>query len=93
MFLPSSSFSFNLSSIEKKLAAIESSNISAPPTVVKSTGSRLPKVTNENELDAFLRSERSMFNDEQFDRLTQEVNMNVDEKRIGSLLRFLFQSR
>lgn len=34
-----------------------------------------------------------MFNDEQFDRLTQEVNMNVDEKRIGSLLRFLFQSR
>ena len=70
MFVPTSSISLNLSSIEKKLAAIESSTLST--NIVKSR-TRLTKVNNENELDGHLKSERASFNDQQFDCLTQEV--------------------
>ena len=67
------SASFNLTSIEKKLAAIETLNstsfVPKPPT-------RLTKVNNESELDAHLKSERTLFNDQQFDYLTQQVWKN-----------------
>lgn len=59
---------FNLSSIEKKLAAIESGS-----TTTRTTSSRPTKVNNEGELDAHLKSERAAFNDEQFEFLTQQV--------------------
>ena len=70
MFVNNPSASFNLTSIEKKLAAIETA--SASPYAGKSSG-RLTKVNNEGELDGHLKSERATFNDEQFDHLTQEV--------------------
>lgn len=70
MFLATPSSSFNLTSIEKKLAAIQvPSYFSYPP---KPT-TRLPKVNNEIELDGYLKSERANFNDEQFEYLTQQV--------------------
>jgi hypothetical protein len=70
MFLSTPSASFNLTSIEKKLAAIEST--SSSPYTIKTTN-RLTKVNNETELDAHLKSERAAFNDEQFEYLTQQV--------------------
>ncbi len=70
MFLSTPSASFNLTSIEKKLAAIDSTSSTSYP--IKTTN-RLTKVNNENELDAYLKSERAAFNDEQFDYLTQQV--------------------
>jgi hypothetical protein len=71
MFLSTPSASFNLTSIEKKLAAIESTSSSSPYTI--KTTNRLTKVNNETELDAHLKSERAAFNDEQFEYLTQQV--------------------
>lgn len=71
MFLSTPSASFNLTSIEKKLAAIESTS-SIPSHSIK-TNNRLTKVNNETELDAHLKSERAAFNDEQFEFLTQQV--------------------
>lgn len=71
MFLSTPSASFNLTSIEKKLAAIESISSTTYPT---KTNNRLTKVNNENELDAHLKSERVGFNDEQFEFLTQQVS-------------------
>jgi len=69
------SASFNLTSIEKKLAAIETLNstsfVPKPPT-------RLTKVNNESELDAHLKSERTLFNDQQFDYLTQQSLTQAD---------------
>ena len=62
---------FNLSSIEKKLAAIETASTTTHPA--RTTSSRPTKVNNEGELDAHLKSERAAFNDEQFEFLTQQV--------------------
>jgi hypothetical protein len=76
MFLSTSSASFNLTSIEKKLAAIESTSTTSYP--IKTTTNRLTKVNNETELDAHLKCERAAFNDEQFEFLTQQVN--IDER-------------
>ena len=70
MFVNNTSASFNLTSIEKKLAAIE--------TISVKTSSRLTKVNNEAELDAHLKSERGTFNDEQFDHLTQQALTQAD---------------
>ena len=67
MLLSTPPTSMNLTNIEKKLAAIEPISYT-----IKSTN-RLPKVNNEAELDAHLKSERTTFNDEQFDYLTQAV--------------------
>ena len=39
---------------------------------------RLTKVNNENELDAHLKSERTAFNDQQFDYLTQQLLTQAD---------------
>lgn len=64
------SASFNLTSIEKKLAAIETLNTASS---VPKPPPRLTKVNNESELDAHLKSERTLFNDQQFDLLTQQV--------------------
>ncbi|CAF4905341.1 unnamed protein product [Rotaria socialis] len=77
MFLSASSTSFNLTSIEKKLAAIESISSSSSSYTVKPTN-RLIKVNNEAELDAFLKSERANFNDEQFEYLTQQSLTQAD---------------
>ncbi|CAF2092136.1 unnamed protein product [Rotaria magnacalcarata] len=77
MFLSASSTSFNLTSIEKKLAAIESTSSSSSSYTVKPTN-RLIKVNNETELDAFLKSERANFNDEQFEYLTQQSLTQAD---------------
>jgi hypothetical protein len=71
MFLSTPSTSFNLTSIEKKLAAIESTSSTSYP--IKTTN-RLTKFNNETELDAHLKSERAAFNDEQFEFLTQQVS-------------------
>jgi hypothetical protein len=73
MFLSTPSASFNLTSIEKKLAAIESTPSTTYPVKPTTTSNRLTKVNNETELDAYLKSERAAFNDEQFDYLTQQV--------------------
>lgn len=62
---------FNLSSIEQKLAAIESASTTSQP--IRTTSNRPAKVNNEGELDAHLKSERAAFNDEQFEFLTQQV--------------------
>lgn len=70
MFLSTSSGSFNFTSIEKKLAAIETTSSSS---FTPKAANRLRKVNNESELDAFLKSERANFNDEQFEYLTQQV--------------------
>ncbi|CAF0972219.1 unnamed protein product [Rotaria sordida] len=75
MFLSTPSTSFNLTSIEKKLAAIEAT--SASSYTVKPT-TRLPKVNNEAELDGYLKSERANFNDEQFEYLTQQSLTQAD---------------
>ncbi|CAF1505960.1 unnamed protein product [Rotaria sp. Silwood1] len=75
MFLSTPSTSFNLTSIEKKLAAIET--ISSSSYTVKPT-TRLTKVNNETELDAYLKSERANFNDEQFEYLTQQSLTQAD---------------
>ncbi|CAF3100212.1 unnamed protein product [Rotaria sp. Silwood2] len=75
MFLSTPSTSFNLTSIEKKLAAIESTSSSS--YTVKPTN-RLTKVNNETELDAYLKSERANFNDEQFEYLTQQSLTQAD---------------
>lgn len=72
MFPSTPTVSLNLTSIEKKLAAIESSSSSA--TSIKPQ-TRLTKVNNETELDAHLKSERVGFNDEQFEYLTQQVRI------------------
>ena len=64
---------FNLSSIEKKLAAIETGSTTSYPTRATTTTTRPTKVNNEVELDAHLKSERAAFNDEQFEFLTQQV--------------------
>jgi hypothetical protein len=78
MFLSTPSASFNLTSIEKKLAAIESTSSTSYP--VKTTN-RLTKVNNETELDAHLKSERATFNDDQFDFLTQQVIQDEHSSR------------
>jgi hypothetical protein len=67
MFISTPSTSFNLTSIEKKLAAIQSTSSTSYP--IKTT-----KFNNETELDAHLKSERAAFNDEQFEFLTQQVS-------------------
>ena len=67
MFISNPSASFNLTSIEKKLAAIETTSYTSKAI------NRLIKVNNETELDAHLKSERAAFNDEQFEYLTQKV--------------------
>ena len=73
MFLSTTaaSASFNLTSIEKKLAAIDSTSTASYQP--KPTTNRLTKVNNETELDAHLKCERAAFNDEQFEFLTQQV--------------------
>ncbi|UJR07667.1 hypothetical protein I4U23_011953 [Adineta vaga] len=71
MFLSTPSASFNLTSIEKKLAAIESTP-SVTTSYTTKTTTRLTKVNNETELDAHLKSERAAFNDEQFEYFTQQ---------------------
>ncbi|CAF1025903.1 unnamed protein product [Adineta steineri] len=76
MFLSTPSASFNLTSIEKKLAAIDSASSSSPYTV--KTTHRLTKVNNETELDSHLKSERAGFNDEQFEYLTQQSLTQAD---------------
>ncbi len=79
MFLSTPSASFNLTSIEKKLAAIETTTTtttSSSAYTVKPTH-RLTKVNNENELDAHLKSERAAFNDELFEYLTQQVLLSL----------------
>lgn len=71
MFLSTPSASFNLTSIEKKLAAIETSSSASSYSTKPLT--RLTKVNNETELDAHLKSERVSFNDDHFEYLTQQV--------------------
>jgi len=78
MFLSTPSASFNLTSIEKKLAAIESTSTTTTSYPIKTTTNRLTKVNNETELDAHLKCERAAFNDEQFEFLTQQVI--IDER-------------
>jgi hypothetical protein len=80
MFLSTPSAPFNLTSIEKKLAAIESTSSTSYP--IKTTN-RLTKVNNETELDAHLKSERAAFNDEQFEFLTQQVSDEYLEDNRG----------
>jgi hypothetical protein len=72
MFLSTPSAPFNLTSIEKKLAAIESTSTTTSYPI-KATINRLTKVNNETELDGHLKCERATFNDEQFEFLTQQV--------------------
>jgi hypothetical protein len=76
MLNTTASASFNLTSIEKKLAAIETLNTSS--YIPKPAPPRLTKVNNENELDAHLKSERTAFNDQQFDYLTQQSLTQAD---------------
>ncbi|CAF1325568.1 unnamed protein product [Adineta ricciae] len=76
MFVSNPSASFNLTSIEKKLAAIETTS-SASSYTVKPTN-RVTKVNNETELDAHLKSERAGFNDDQFEYLTQQSLTQAD---------------
>ncbi|CAF0754292.1 unnamed protein product [Didymodactylos carnosus] len=70
--------SINFTNLEQKLASFESNILKIPSTTTTTTTNYRPKLNNELELDAFLKSERAQYNDNEFNSLVQQTFFKAD---------------